>query len=174
MATSKNLLTKQQIADQSEVKIGRVKYYMSNFPNFFEEHKVSGKAHPLYEADAIEKVQLISDLISQRKSHDEIEAALMQAGYSSTIVMYESTTKVDDKPSTIDDQSSSSLVSTQAIVTSLDAMNQVVGQMGKVIEYQQEQLKQKDETIRELKDELDQKNQIIKDLQGRKDKKDGK
>lgn len=174
MATSKNLLTKQQIADQSGVKIGRVKYYMSNFPTFFEEHKVSGKAHPMYEGDSVAKVQLISDLISDRKSHDEIETALIQAGYSSMITMVDARAKTDDKSSTIDEQSPSSIVPHQAIVNSLESMNQVVNQMGKVIEYQQDQLKQKDNTIKELKEELDEKNQIIEDLQSQQPKKRGK
>ena len=174
MATQQQLLTKQQIADQSGVKIGRVKYYIKNFPDFFEEHKLAGKPHPHYLKDALEKVKLISQLTGERKSYDEIETSLIDAGYSPVIAMVEARAKFDGEASTIAGQSPSALATTENLLNALTVMNRVADEMGKVIRHQEDQIISRDETIKELKNELEEKNQTIDDLEDQLKKKRGK
>lgn len=174
MVNAEQLLTKQEIADQSGVKIGRVKYYIKNFPDYFEEHKLDGKPHPMYDPEAVEKVQLISDLVADRKSHTEIEKELEAAGYSPVITMVEARAKFDGEASTIAGQLPSQLVATENLVNALSVMNRVADELGRVIKHQEEQIKDRDDTIERLENELSEKNQTIEELQDQLKKKRGK
>ena len=77
-------LTKQQIAQKTGISIGRVKYAMSQFSEYFPARKIDGYAYSVYDPESIEIVKTITDMI-QIHDHTAIRLKLNDEGYDVVI-----------------------------------------------------------------------------------------
>jgi len=150
-------LSKREIAELSGVKIGRVKYYMGIFAEYFPEHKIEGKAHPTYERNAVQIVKLISDSIANREDHTTIRRKLEEAGYSPVETYIPETAKIDDKlkseTSTIVERLPDATNSLIALSEGLKALNRMNAELGELIKKQEQDITERDEIIEQLQQE---------------------
>jgi hypothetical protein len=145
--------TKTEIAENSGIHLGRVSYYFKQFPEYFEEHQVKGKVHPVYDESAIEIVKLIGDMI-KTSSHNEIRSALNEAGYSPIIEMIDKSTAI------IESGNINETIAIDVVEKNIETQIRVINTLTRMNEQQADiigKLEQENRDLREENEELKRK-----------------
>ncbi len=74
------MLTKKMIAEQSGISVGSVKYYITQFDEYFPGQKARGSRWLVYDDSAVEKIQIIAGMIGNY-DHDSIRTKLNEKGH---------------------------------------------------------------------------------------------
>lgn len=154
---SKQRLTKQEIADLSGLSIGKVKYYIRQFPAYFEEHLIGGDRHPVYNAESVEIAKLIADLIRDN-NYEDIERELKQAGFNPIIDHIEdddidTTATIDDNRAIITRQLLSGEKWLDSAVDAIASLNQLNDLQAEIIRKQSRVISEQSEQIADLEEE---------------------
>lgn len=145
---SKTYLKKQDIVNLSGLSVGKVKYYIQLFPEYFEEHFMSGNRHPVYTLDSVEIIKIIASMM-RHHTHNDIRTTLNEQGYNPIIDMIDrSTAKIDDSIAKIPKQLPYDI---NSVVDTMKAQKQIIDIQA--------------DTIRRQRDLLEEQKQIIEGLQ---------
>lgn len=120
------MITKTQIAELSGLHLSKVQYYMKNFSEYFEGHKVSGQRWEVYDKEAVEKVKIIADNIKDH-NHDEIKTMLDDAGYSPVFEMTTQSISIADKGIT-------TAIEINSLLHLVDVQRQIIDYQKRVID----------------------------------------
>lgn len=164
---SKKRLAKQEIADLSGLSIGKVKYYIKQFPAYFEEHFIVGDRHPVYNSESVEIVKIIADMIRE-KNHTDIEQALNKAGFNPIIEYVEkddsdTTATIDNNRAVIARQLLSGDNMLQSAVEAITSLNQLNDLQTEIIRKQSRVISEQSEQIADLEAENEQLKRRIED-----------